>query len=83
MLWIENSLQELGRLPIREKVPMNSDRSSPNDVVARDVESYRKFLAGGKTLFAQAFWETSAPRRGEDSDDGVEVLDIGVEEGRN
>ena len=43
---------------------MKFERTKGKAVDTRDAESYRKFLAGNKTFFTQAFWE-NGPRRPE------------------
>ena len=36
---------------------MKFERIKERDDTSKDDHSYRKFLAGNKTLYAQAFWE--------------------------
>lgn len=36
---------------------MKFDKTKDKAVATRDAECYRKFLAGNKTLYTQAFWE--------------------------
>lgn len=47
---------------------MKFEKTKDNDVTTRDAACYRKFLAGNKTLFTQAFWE-NGPRRRENNSD--------------
>lgn len=51
---------------------------------SRDTACYRKFLAGNKTAYAQAFWE-NGPRRDVKgvSETAVEKLLPGVRDSRN
>lgn len=41
---------------------MKFEKTKEKSMETKDAESYRKFLAGNKTLYTQAFWE-NGPRR--------------------
>lgn len=64
---------------------MKFDKSKDQDVATRDAECYRKFLAGNRTLFTQAFWD-NGPRSSVESaeDSGVKsMLELDLKELRS